>query len=716
MQEQVGKNKHDIEEIRNITLNLERFGVKVVGEETSAADLPDPATYGGSYGDAYLIGEEPPFDMYIFTQPSAGETDPKWFNIGPFPAPGEQGPEGPEGPEGPQGQSTKWRVGQVNPSILETDQQNDLYLNTSTGMVYQFNGTLWVPYASIRGPEGPQGPQGLQGPTGQRGPAGPIGPIGPAGSVVEVIGVVDTLGSLPDPDDVPRNSAYVFDDGVNKDLYIIVEEDNELSWYNAGPFTGVAGDDAGFGQVTASVTPLGPDYTPTVNVVTSGPNTAKNIVFQFGLPVGIDLSNVEHPDAPSTTKGYTQKVIEDKTLRRVIKSLAELGFTGADLPASVLDVIAAMTGDYPDTDLRISNETANEKISDAPTSTGWLSIRYGSESLRPDVRWIDNTTYDEYVFAGAIGTTPIWKKVTTDADPGGVGYMPNLLINPDFVVNQRGYAGGDGPVSPYYGPDRWRIQAVAPDLDIFEVTLISGGGITVRSKTINYATFITQTIEKNNAMRGSEVTLSSKITVGGSTKIYSFTATIPNDDTYGVETEMFTEGVGLRLINNPSGTFSFRIIVNPSITATIHWAKAELGAIATPFCAPDPATELAKCKFYYRVYRAGNNFYEYALGQFVTTTQSFVWLPIQEMRTTPTLNYGPSAGSFTMRWGTRLVDGNPSAYLATVTGMSIRAYGKDYIILQTTTGAAMGDGELYGVVALRSQDADSFIALDAEIY
>ena len=154
LQEQVGKNKHDIEEIKSITLNLERFGVKVVGEEASASDLPDPTTYAGGYGDAYLIGEEAPFDMYIFTQPSAGETDPKWFNIGPFPAPGEQGPEGPEGPEGPQGQSSKWRVGQVNPSILDTDKANDLYLNTSTGMVYQFNGTLWVPYASIRGPEG----------------------------------------------------------------------------------------------------------------------------------------------------------------------------------------------------------------------------------------------------------------------------------------------------------------------------------------------------------------------------------------------------------------------------------------------------------------------------------------------------------------------------------------------------------------------------------
>ena len=590
LQEQVGKNKHDIEEIKSITLNLERFGVKVVGEEASASDLPDPTTYAGGYGDAYLIGEEAPFDMYIFTQPSAGETDPKWFNIGPFPAPGEQGPEGPEGPEGPQGQSSKWRVGQVNPSILDTDKANDLYLNTSTGMVYQFNGTLWVPYASIRGPEGPQGPQGLQGETGQRGPTGPIGPVGPAGSVVEVIGVVDTLGSLPDPDDVPRNSAYVFDDGVNKDLYIIVEEDNELTWYNAGPFTGVAGDNAGFGQVTAQVTPLGPDDTPTASVVTSGPNTAKNMAFLFGLPVGIDLENHQN-ETPSTTKGYTQKVIEDKTLRRVIKSLSELGFTGEDLPASILDVLAAMAGEYPNTDLRVSNETANEKISDAPTSTGWLSIRYGSESLRPDVRWIDNTTYDEYVFAGATGTTPIWHKVTTDADGGGGGYMPNLLINPDFKINQEGSASYSG--TGKYTVDQWML----PIANGGTVTPNAAGSITIAGGgSLNYA-ILDQRVLKEDLV-GKKCILSC---YDGTDVISTGAFTVPSGSTSAtIAQTSFQNNIRLQVDNETDGTtISVQIWVAPSATVNIKWAKLELGEEATPFSPPDPATELEKCQRYF---------------------------------------------------------------------------------------------------------------------
>ena len=694
LQEQVGKNKHDIEEIKSITLNLERFGVKVVGEEASASDLPDPTTYAGGYGDAYLIGEEAPFDMYIFTQPSAGETDPKWFNIGPFPAPGEQGPEGPEGPQGPQGQSTKWRVGQVNPSILDTDKANDLYLNTSTGMVYQFNGTLWVPYASIRGPEGPQGPQGLQGETGQRGPTGPIGPVGPAGSVVEVIGVVDTLGSLPDPDDVPRNSAYVFDDGVNKDLYIIVEEDNELSWYNAGPFTGVAGAAAGFGQVTAQVTPLGPDDAPTASVVTSGPNTAKNIAFLFGMPVGIDLENHQN-DPPSTTKGYTQKVIEDKTLRRVIRHLGVLGFDEEELPASILDVIAAMAGEYPNTDLRVSNETANEKISDAPTSTGWLSIRYGSESLRPDVRWIDNTTYDEYVFAGATGTTPIWHKITTDADGGGGGYMPNLLINPDFKINQRGsasYAGTSGD----YTVDRWR-----RGLSSNAVTVTPNANGTIGVTTTGSTGSIYQTVEKALfGLGGKKVTFS----VFDGTDVISCTGTVPSNDTLVNFASVTKNGITLVLTNYTYLDASIKF-EQTNTTYTVHWAKLEIGEEATPFSPPDPATELEKCKRYYQKYKDENT-NGICLLSINDSQQGYAFIQFAvEMRTTPTTQVG---GLWRMYALSR--SSAPFYEVASIGSVTSTTQKAKLIVTGATADLKNTMCYLYG------QYSSSAIAFDAEIY
>lgn len=690
----MGKNKKDIEELRNVTLNLERFGVRVVGEEVSVEDLPDPLTYGGQYGDAYLIGEEPPFNMYIFTQPSAGETNPKWFNIGPFPAPGDQGTEGPEGPEGPRGESSKWRVGQVNPSILDTDKLNDLYLNTSTGMVYQFNGSLWVPYASIRGPEGPQGPQGPQGPTGQRGPIGPIGPVGPAGSVVEVIGVVDTLGSLPDPDSVPRNSAYVFDDGVNKDLYIIVEESGALSWYNAGPFTGVAGDAAGFGQVTAAVTPLGPDDSPTASVVTSGPSTAKNFAFVFGLPVGIDLSNVPHPDDPSTTKGYTQKVIEDKTVNRVIKSLSEIGFAGEALPASILDVLTAMVGNYPNTDLRVSNVTAYENISDAPTSTGWLCIRYASENVRPDVRWIDNTTYDEYVFAGSDGVNPIWHKVTTDADGGGGGYMPNLLINPDFKINQRGSLSYTGTNS-MYTVDRWY---KGTSQNTFTVTPNANGTITVTTTGSDGSIF--QPVEKTLlGLGGKKVTFS----IFDGTDVISCTGTVPSGNTLVRFAEETKNGIRISLTNRDTGGIIDATIrfLNTNTTYTVHWAKLELGEEPTPFSPPDPASELLKCKRFFEVLPTSGRKQAYAThinsqGNIAVLAAHFV---IVEKRVTPTISNTPSIGYLT-------ITGDPYSWNPTV------AYQKNIIYFQIT-GRSIPLSNVGTIITTNYNDDTT---LDAEIY
>lgn len=696
LQEQVWKNKKDIKDLSDLV----RTEAHIVGEVESAEDLPDPTTYPGNPGDAYLVGSEAPRDIYIYMEPGEGETEFKWFNAGVYPAPGAQGPQGPEGPEGPQGESSKWRVGQVNPSILDTDKLNDLYLNTSTGMVYQFNGSVWVPYASIRGPEGQQGPQGPQGETGQRGPTGPIGPVGPAGSVVEVIGVVDTLGSLPDPDDVPRNSAYVFDDGVNKDLYIIVEESNELSWYNAGPFTGVAGDAAGFGQVTAQVTPLGPDDTPTATVVTSGPNTAKNMAFQFGLPVGIDLSNVPHPDSPSTTQGYTQKVIEDKTLRRVIKSLAELGFTGEELPASILDVLAAMAGEYRDADLRVSNETANELISDAPTSTGWLSIRYGSESLRPDVRWLDNTTYDEYVFAGATGTTPIWHKVTTDADGGGGGYMPNLLINPDFKINQMGSASYSGSTG-VYTVDCWRKGTYQATITP-PVTGLNNAGLFIETEDNNCNIY--QTVEKERLdLGGKKVTFSACDSAG----VFSITATVPTSRTLqNFATGRTERGWGLTLTNRTDGNIDCNIDVDEQMNVEFLWAKLEIGEEATPFSPPEPAQELVKCQYYLLKVTADNYLLTMGFSNYNGTIgRAYIAYPTT-MRTVPTMTV---SGSWQAIYYKR--SSAPFHGIATMNASS-SAKNKNGCMLYMS----LSSGEADAAFSLSGQYGVEYILFDARIY
>ena len=82
------------------------LGIKVIGAIDA---LPIPAG-NYEYGDAYMVGTETPYDMYIYTRPD-GEvhTEGYWFPIGKFPAPGPQGPKG-DGLE----QINKWTNGTVS--------------------------------------------------------------------------------------------------------------------------------------------------------------------------------------------------------------------------------------------------------------------------------------------------------------------------------------------------------------------------------------------------------------------------------------------------------------------------------------------------------------------------------------------------------------------------------------------------------------------------
>ena len=67
------------------------LGIKVIGA-IDALPIPE-GTY--EYGDAYMVGTETPYDMYIYTRPDGNvHTEGYWFPIGKFPMPGPQGPKG----------------------------------------------------------------------------------------------------------------------------------------------------------------------------------------------------------------------------------------------------------------------------------------------------------------------------------------------------------------------------------------------------------------------------------------------------------------------------------------------------------------------------------------------------------------------------------------------------------------------------------------------
>lgn len=67
------------------------LGIKVVGEAEDVSDIPE-GEY--NYGDAYMIGTEAPYEMYIWTRASGNHPEDFWFNVGHFPMPGPQGEPG----------------------------------------------------------------------------------------------------------------------------------------------------------------------------------------------------------------------------------------------------------------------------------------------------------------------------------------------------------------------------------------------------------------------------------------------------------------------------------------------------------------------------------------------------------------------------------------------------------------------------------------------
>lgn len=239
LQEQVLKNKIDIENILTSQKVLAEFGIKVVGYVETAEELPSASEYTGNYGDAYAVGLSTPYDYYVFTRPTNDIPEAHWFNIGKFPLEGPQGPQGLTGPQGPQGpQGLGLISSSANPTVITGYTVGQIWINTSTADVFKLyagNPNYWRREGNWRGIQGPQGPQGLTGPQGPQGPQGPTGSQGPAGQSITILGQVVNENSLPDPTLVRPGSAYLVGASAPYELYAVVGATlNTQQWLNVG--------------------------------------------------------------------------------------------------------------------------------------------------------------------------------------------------------------------------------------------------------------------------------------------------------------------------------------------------------------------------------------------------------------------------------------------------------------------------------------------------
>jgi hypothetical protein len=125
-------------------------------------------------------------------------------------------------------------------------QVGDIWIDSDTDDVNVYTGSGFSTVATVA-------PTGPTGPTGAAGSIGVTGPTGPAGSGVSVLGSYANNGLLTTAHPTGNvGDSYV----VGTDLYIW--DDNNLNWYNAGPFVGPTGPTGPTGATGAASTVTGP--------------------------------------------------------------------------------------------------------------------------------------------------------------------------------------------------------------------------------------------------------------------------------------------------------------------------------------------------------------------------------------------------------------------------------------------------------------------------
>lgn len=227
LQQQVQKNKEDIARHYAIDRALTNFGIKVVGSANTSADLPNPETYTGEYGDAYVVGTQPPYTYWIYTRPdpNAGYPNNYWLNVGNISVEGPEGKPGVQGPQGPSGISPKIIFGNAVPTGITT--KGDVYVvnqGSGLGETYQFDGSQWIYKGNFKGAQGIQGIKGIQGERGIQGPMGPQGKAGTPGPAFYIAGIYEDISYLSGLIPADKNAGYLIGTDVPYTLYLYIND------------------------------------------------------------------------------------------------------------------------------------------------------------------------------------------------------------------------------------------------------------------------------------------------------------------------------------------------------------------------------------------------------------------------------------------------------------------------------------------------------------
>lgn len=294
-------------------------------------------------------------------------------------------------------------------------------------------------------------------------------------------------------------------------------------------------------------------------------------------------------------------------------------------------------------DLNTSNQKYSFTIDSLDFTTAQHSINIGSSKANVG-EYIE--LQEIKLELGCKATPFVPKKYYEEllaCNDGMIGGQPNLLINGDFQIWQRGTS-FTTTNSYLYTADRWCVNNGI----VSKATTNNQYAIKITSQSNDKEINLQQYVEHIHKFKGKTLTLSWESTVSKdvdiSYLIFSYTGTGSVSFSSGAKTYKASNGVEKHSVtftipsnlDSSCNNLTIRILRRTNLTSsvdiTITNVKLEIGAVATPFSSKLYSQELADCQRYCQAqqllglpFRFGTNFISASISTPVT------------MRTAPTL-------------------------------------------------------------------------------
>ena len=209
---------------------IDELGIKVLGVFPDLTTAKETIRPPYEYGDAFAIGTESPYNLYIYTR-----NIEDFFDFGKF---NQRGPVGPVGP------APSITINAEATNTTGTPEVEVTKTGTDEAPVFNFR------FRGLKGERGQTGMQGapstIPGPTGKTGPIGPKGAKGDKGDpgTFKILGNLQSTTQLPPPTAAlqAQGAAYTIpNDAGIKHIWVIEGTDN-LLWTDLGPIVSQKGD------------------------------------------------------------------------------------------------------------------------------------------------------------------------------------------------------------------------------------------------------------------------------------------------------------------------------------------------------------------------------------------------------------------------------------------------------------------------------------------